>query len=232
MATAPDTDELLAKTHLFAGLPRPALSAVAGAMRGEAFTAGQTVFSRSEPGASLYLMTSGRARLSVTTPDGRELTLRMAETGDIFGEIAVLDDGARTADATALTDVTVATLTAKRLAQLMDDHPVVVRTALKFVCSRLRDTTTQLEEIALYPIERRVARFLLSAVALGGHDPAATDVSLDLKMNQTELALLLGASRPKVNVSLGALTEAGAITRKGDLIVCHTAALRAFAGME
>ena len=51
-------------------------------------------------------------------------------------------------------------------------------------------------------------------------------------MNQSELALLLGASRPKVNVALGALAQAKAITRKGDTIVCHPAALLAFAGME
>ncbi len=232
MPPSEDATALLASTELFAGLPKAALAAIGAALRTERFTPGQVVFSRNEPGASLYLVTSGRVRLSVTTPDGRELTFRIAETGAIMGEIAALDEGPRTATATAVTDVTAQSLTAARLDEVMAAHPAVVRTALRFVCGRLRETTTQLEEIALYPIERRVARFLLSALAFGRHDLAAADVTLDLKMNQSELAMLLGASRPKVNVSLGALSQAGAITRKGDIIVCHLAALREFAGAD
>ena len=113
-----------------------------------------------------------------------------------------------------------------------DQHPAMARAALRFVCGRLRDTSTQLEEIALYPIERRVARFLVSALQLGKHDTSVADVPLELGMSQTELALLLGASRPKVNVALGALAQAKAITRKGETIVCHPAVLLAYARVE
>lgn len=232
MTSATEIAELLGRTALFGGLGRPVLAALAGAMRAESFTAGQVMFSRKEPGASLYLVTSGRVRLSVVSGDGRELTFRYAEAGDVLGEIAALDDGPRSADAVAVNGVTAQALTGARLTQLMDDHPAMLRAALTFVCARLRETSTQLEEIALYPIERRVARFLVSALQLGGHDLTASDVALDLKMNQTEMALLLGASRPKVNVALGALAQSKAITRKGDLIVCHPAALKTFAGME
>lgn len=230
MSTGPQIVELLGRTALFGGLPEATLAAIAGAMRPETFTSGQTMFSRNEDGAGLYLVTSGRVKLSVVSQDGRELTLRLAEPGDIIGEIAALDAGPRTADAVAAGKVTAQLLSPADLSRLMDSHPGIARSALRLVCSRLRDTTTQLEEIALYPIERRVARFLLSALHLGGHDIEATGVPLDLKMNQTELALLLGASRPKVNVALGALEKAKAITRKGEAIVCHPPALRAFAG--
>lgn len=231
MTTSVDIADLLGRTTLFGGLPRAVLQAIAGAMRAEAFTAGQIIFSRHEQGAGLYLITSGRVRLSVTSPEGRELTLRNVEAGEIMGEIAALDEAPRTADAIAVGKVAAQALSTAELSRLMDAHPTLVRLALKFVCARLRDTTTQLEEIALYPIERRVARFLVSALHLGGHDLAADAVPLDLKMSQTELAQLLGASRPKVNVALGALAQAKAITRKGETIVCHPAALVAFAGM-
>lgn len=76
-----------------------------------------------------------------------------------------------------------------------------------------------------------------TAMAGGGHfgrGPGAERCGdeVDLKMSQGELALLLGASRPKVNVALGVLAKAMAITRKGKEILCHPAALCAFAGME
>ena len=232
MATRSAVSDWLGKAELFAGLSREVLAAIADAMRQEAYTAGQTIFSRSEPGANLYLITDGRVRISVSSIDGRELTFRYVEAGDVMGEIAAIDQGPRTADALAVTDVAAHVLSAAQLKRLMDVHPQIARPALNFVCARLRDTTTQLEEIALYPIERRVARFLVSALMIAGRDMSAADVPLDLKMNQSELALLLGASRPKVNVALGALSQAGAITRTGDAIICHPAALKAFAGMD
>ena len=232
MTSAAEIADMLGRTALFRGLGRQVLSALAGAMRAESFTPGQVIFSRNEPGASLYLVTSGRVRLSVISGDGRELTFRYAEAGDIMGEIAAIDDGPRTADAVAVNGATAQTMSGAQLNQIMEQHTEIVRTALMFVCARLRETSTQLEEIALYPIERRVARFLVSALQLGGHDLTGGDVHLDLKMNQTEMALLLGASRPKVNVALGALAQSKAITRKGDLIICHPTPLKAFAGMD
>ena len=230
MSSGIDIVAFLGGTALFGGLSHATLTAIAGAMRPEKFTAGQTMFSRNQDGAGLYLITAGRVKLSVMSHDGREVTLRLAEPGDIIGEIAALDAGPRTADAVAASNVGAHLLSPADLSRLMDAHPAIARSALKLVCSRLRDTTTQLEEIALYPIERRVARFLLSALHLGGNDMQAADVPLDLKMNQTELAMLLGASRPKVNVALGALEKAKVISRKGEAIVCHPAALRTFAG--
>ncbi len=232
MTSEADVAGLLERTGLFSGLPKAAIGEIAAGMRAESYTAGQVIFSRREPGTSLYLISSGRVRLSIETAEGRELTYRNCETGEIMGEIAALDGGPRTADAVAVTPVTAHALTAQRLSEIMERHPAIARTALRFVCTRLRDTATQLSEIALYPIERRVARFLVSALQLGGHDLNAADVPIDLKMSQSELALLLGASRPKVNVALGALGQAKAITRKGDAIVCHPAALIAFAGQD
>ena len=232
MTTGTDIVELLGRTAIFGGLQRSVLAAIAAAMRTESYEPGQVIFSRAEAGASLYLVTEGRVRLSVTSAEGRELTFRFAEAGDVMGEIAALDEGPRSADAVAVTRVGAYALGAMALTQLLDQHPAMVRTALKFVCARLRDTSTQLEEIALYPIERRVARFLVSALHLGRHDLGAPSVALELGMSQTELALLLGASRPKVNVALGALAQAKAITRKGDAIVCHPAVLVPYANAE
>lgn len=232
MAIETHIAELLGRTDLFIAVPRQVLGAIVEAMRPEDFTPGQMIFSRDEPGAGLYLIVSGRVKLSVASTDGRELMLRFAEPGQIIGEIATIDGGTRTADAVAAGRVGAYVLGGAEFNRLLDAHPIIARAALKLVCSRLRDTTSQIEEIALYPIERRVGRFLLSALELGGHDVSTAEVALDLKMNQTELAMLLGASRPKVNVALGALEKAGAITRKGDAIVCRVAALRNYCGGE
>lgn len=232
MSSAPDVIRLLAGTQLFGTLTDLERQEIADAMREERYEAGQTIFSRDEQGSGLYLIADGRVRLSVLNVDGRELTFRFAERGDVMGEIAALDAAPRTADALAVTTVRAHMLSQARLSQIMDQRSAVALAAVRFLCARLRDTSTQLEEIALHPIERRVARFLVSALRLAQMDLTRSDVPIDLKMTQAEMALLLGASRPKVNVALGALENDGAITRTGEKLVCHPPVLLRVAGFD
>ena len=78
--------------------------------------------------------------------------------------------------------------------------------------------------IALYPVEVRLARFLLIALK-GQSSQGGKRIPLELGFSQGELAQLLGASRPKVNLALGFLEEAGAIGRTPDRLFCDPAIL-------
>ena len=150
--------------------------------------------------------------------------MRHAVRGDVIGEIAVLDGRARSADASALTAVTSFMLFRADFHALMRDFPALSTRLIEFLCARLRSTTDQLEAIALHPIEARLARFLL--VALGGRkaEPGKR-VPLELGFSQSELAQLLGASRPKVNGALSLLEDLGAVKRTADRLFCDPALL-------
>jgi CRP/FNR family cyclic AMP-dependent transcriptional regulator len=210
---------LLARTHLFRGLASTDLSACAAAFRPAHFAKNETLFSRGETGNRLYLIADGRVRIALVTDEGRELSFRHATTGDLVGEIAALDGEPRSADASALSAVRAFSLERVALTDLCTSHPAVLTALVRYLCRRIRDTSSQLEAIALYPIEIRLARFLL--VALGGRKAeSGKRVPLDLGFSQTELAQLLGASRPKVNAALGWLEENDAIKRTIDRIFC------------
>jgi len=232
MTGEPELTRRLKATSLFSGLGDADIAQLSRAMRTVEFRHGEMIFSREDEGRHLYLVLDGRVRLSVLNADARELTFRFAEAGDVLGEIAALDGGPRTADAIAMGKVRAAVLNDATLTQMLDTKPGIARAAIRALCARLRDTSDQLEVIALYPIEGRVARFLLSALRLSGADLGARSVPLALDNSQSEIALLLGASRPKVNVALGALEKSGAISRKGEGIICHPAELAAMAGMD
>lgn len=213
MGSKDNVVELLSQTRLFGALPVPDLEAIADEMREAAFTNSQVIFARGDEGREIYLVASGRVRLSVLTAEGRELSFAHAEQGQIFGEIAVLDDGERTADATAVTKVKAYTLSRSALKKLIDTRPELRESVVKFLCSRLREADQQLEGIALYPIEIRLARFFLAAARQKEEDDLAETVVLNLPISQSELALLIGASRPKVNAALALLEDQGAIKR-------------------
>jgi len=232
MAQSPDIPALLAGTALFGALSDDQRARVASRMRPVSYPSGLQIFGRGDPGDGILLVLSGRVRLSVVTAEGRELALLNAARGEIIGEIAALDGGTRTTDARAVGPVEAMWLGRDELSRLLASDPSLSAAAITFLCARLRSTNEVLESIALHPIEVRLARFLLSAVRLRGATPVKGKAAIDLGMSQTELALLIGASRPKVNTALQMLEASGTIERKGDAIQCDVAELARIAGEE
>ncbi len=214
----------LARTDLFKELSHAELAACAAAFRKIEFEKGKMLFARGDIGHSVYLIAEGCVRLAVVSETGRELSFRLAAAGDLFGEIAALDGGPRTADATALTPVIAYALDHRTLHQLIRAYAPIGAAMVKFLCRRLRETSGQLEAIALFSLEVRLARFLLHALP-SQQDAAGKRVPLELGFSQSELARLLGASRPKVNAALGVLEFAGAIRRTLDRLFCDPAML-------
>jgi CRP/FNR family transcriptional regulator, cyclic AMP receptor protein len=224
--------ESLGKSALFGSLSEPDRAAIAGRMRRVQFEADQMIFSRGDPGREIYLVLEGKIRLSILSSDGRELSFAHAGPGSIFGEIATLDGGERTAGATAITRVTAMALPQRAMQELIDNNPKVAGAAIRFLCTRLRETDQRLEAIALHRIEVRLARLLLSAVRLQSPNATGEEVPLDLGMSQGELALLIGASRPKVNIALTMLQDMGAISRTGSKLLCNMEVLQEIADAE
>jgi DNA-binding IclR family transcriptional regulator len=83
-----------------------------------------------------------------------------------------------------------------------------------------------MESIALYDLRSRVARFLLFALREEQGSEGAGRVRLRMVLNQSELALLLGASRPKVNQVLQSMLAEGVLERDGETLICDVAQLQ------
>ncbi|HEY7089463.1 MAG TPA: Crp/Fnr family transcriptional regulator [Tepidisphaeraceae bacterium] len=222
---------LLATTDLFKALAADDLAACAAKFRVIRFAKGQLLFGRGDTGTHLYLVAEGQVRLAIATSEGRELSFQIAAVGDLIGEIAVLDGGPRSAEATALTAVTTYALERNAFRELWSGHPSISSAVISFLCWRLRDASDRLEAIALYPMEVRLARFLLLALA-GRQVSPGRRVPLELGFTQGELAMLLGASRPKINLALGMLETAGAIGRTSDRLFCDPAKLASIAQLD
>lgn len=224
--------DLLGRTALFGSLAEQDRTAIVARMRRVQFQPDQMIFSRGDPGRDIYLVLEGRIRLSVLSSEGRELSFDHAGPGHVFGEIATLDGGERTAGATAISRVQAMSLPREVMMELIERNPKVAVAAIRFLCQRLRDTDQRLEAIALHRIEVRLARLLLSVLKLQAVVPKDGQAKLDLGMSQSEVGLLIGASRPKVNIALTALEDMGAITRSGSAYICDIETLKSVADAE
>jgi CRP/FNR family transcriptional regulator, cyclic AMP receptor protein len=233
MADQVTIEQALRGSALFKGLQPAAYAEIARAARGVSFGAGEMIFGRGDKGQEAFVMLTGRVRLSVLSMDGRELSFSHASTGDVFGEIAAFDGGIRTADATAITEVEAVTLSHTVLGRLIATSPTFAQNAIASLCAKFRQADLQLENVALHAIEVRLARFIIGLIRQQKpSELSRSQLQIKLDMSQSELALLIGASRPKVNSALALLESDGAIARRGDLIDCNIAQLKEIAAME
>src|ERR1700680_680739 len=131
----PAIADMLGKSQLFGPLSDADRSTIAGRMRRVEFTPDQMIFSRGDPGRDIYLVMEGRIRLSILSSEGRELSFAHAGPATIFGKIATLDGGERTAGATAISRVKAMALPQKALLDLIEGNAKLATAAIRFLCA-------------------------------------------------------------------------------------------------
>ncbi|MFT7057511.1 MAG: CRP-like cAMP-binding protein [Pseudorhodobacter sp.] len=212
--------------RLFEGLEDRILTQISEAAQWREWPAGMVLFQRGDAGDYLVALVSGRVRMAISTALGRELVLRHVEAGDIMGEVALFDDAPRSADAVALVATEAFILTKRDFDTIAAREPDLRVAIIHYLCRMVRDTTDQLEGIALYNLEARLARFLLFTLRQIHGDDLPPNPLLRLEINQSDIAAVLGATRPKVNRALQSLRDLGAVLRDGDVMECDVAKLR------
>ncbi len=178
------------------GLSPDSLERVASLAVQRSFRSGAVVFSPGDPGDALYAIVSGRIRISAGAADGKELFLNIMEPGDSFGEIALLDGGARTASATATAPTELLSIRREHFTALLAREPGVALELLRLCGERLRWTSGQVEDTWLLDAPARLAKRLLSLAELHGKRAGN---SVRLQISQEDLASFLGVSRQVVN---------------------------------
>jgi len=217
---------------IFEGFGKETIDEVASIATYRKWPAGAVIFQRGDEGAYLIALVSGRIKLSLLTPQGKELSLRQLEPGAVLGEMAILDGQPRSADATAAVATEGYVIAKRDFLDLLARNPSAALATIHYLCTKLRETTEQLETIALYDLDARVARFFLSTLRSIHGEDLPESANLQLPLSQTEIAGILGASRPKINRSILALEEAGAIRRSDGIVHCHIGRLQGIAEPE
>ena len=118
---AADKERLLARHFLFAGLEADLLRRLAELSETMTLARGDVLFFQGDEGDALYGIFDGSIRISLTSPDGKEFTINLMESGDVFGEIALLDGLSRTADARAGRDSRLMRIPRRAFLDLMDN---------------------------------------------------------------------------------------------------------------
>jgi CRP/FNR family cyclic AMP-dependent transcriptional regulator len=162
------------------------------------FAAGETIFELGSPGHSMMAVVTGTVRITARSARGTEIMLAVLSQGEIVGEIALLDGGERTADATALTDCELVVLERRVVLPFLEQHPKACLKLLEVLAQRLRHTDEWITEIALAQIAARLAKVLLGT-AISQDRRSGDSRVLSVTLTQRELGSMIGASRESVN---------------------------------
>lgn len=192
-----DVHSALRDCLLFRPLDPETRAEIAGRARRRSFRRGDTVFRTGDAGHALMAILAGTVRISFLTAAGREVVLADLGPGDIFGEIAVLDGGERSADAQVLTDCEILELPRGEVLSLLAQRPQACLDLLALVCRRVRLSDQRMADIAFLDIPARIAKALIAR-----SPPSLPSGEVRIAMSQAELAAMVGATREAVNRQL------------------------------
>jgi CRP/FNR family transcriptional regulator, cyclic AMP receptor protein len=200
-----DRLSLLRDHPLFRDLPPAVLDHLGSYMKTRKVARGTAIFAKGDAGTGLMGVLAGTVRVSVASTEGKDIVLNMFHGGDVFGEIALLDGRPRTADAVAMTDCELVIIERRDFIPFLRDQPDVMLKFIEILCSRLRRTSEQVQEVTFLNLPTRLARALLE---LTGASEAGAGQGR-LAITQRELSQLIGRSRESTNKQLRAWEKRG-----------------------
>jgi CRP/FNR family cyclic AMP-dependent transcriptional regulator len=216
--TPPDKLALLRNHPLFGPLPPRVIEHLGSYMRKRTLARGETIFCKGDPGSGLMGVVSGAVKITVPSADGRDIVLRIIHPGEIFGEIALLDGQPRTADATAMTDCELIVIERRDFVPFLRSQPDLMMQIVEILCSRLRLTTEQVQDVTFLDLPTRLAKALLRLAR--ENEVAAANGKLTI--TQRELSQVIGRSRESTNKQLRIWAKQGWVRlQRGAVTVLH-----------
>ncbi|MFO0988436.1 MAG: Crp/Fnr family transcriptional regulator [Alphaproteobacteria bacterium] len=223
-----DRREIFAQHAFFRGLAEAAIDELVARSRIERCRRGKTIFRRASPGTAMMAVLRGSVKICTVSRNGKEAVLNVIGPGQVFGEIAVLDGGPRTADAVALVESDILVLDRRDFVPVVRAHPDLAQRLLEVLCGRLRKTSEQLEDAFFLDMPGRMAKALLAARTGDGAGGAAL-----VQLTQRELGEMIGTARESVNKLLHSWQEQGIVAlRRGAIAVRKPDALKRLAEGE
>ena len=218
----------LKQVPLCAQLADQELIAFSQDLRLREYSKGQTVFKQGDPGLTLSIILDGKVRVFRLTPSGLETTLTILGTGDLVGEFAAIDQQPRSASARAMGKCAMLQMGAETFLRHVREKPALAFGLMQVLVTKLRWTAAYAETIARYDAAGRLLHtLLLFNERFGEEQKPGQRYLLDLGLNQTDLASLVGVRREWVNRILQYWSKTKLIEYEaGKLIILDLARVR------
>lgn len=173
-----------------------------------------------DEGQVLYIIRSGRVKISRINFSGEEVILAILGATDFFGELSIIDEGPRSATVTSLEEVELLSIRRQDILELMTLHPQIAISLLKLMAVRLRKTDAQLVSLSTLDARGRVISTIVGLCKDHG-ETEGDSIRLTSLPLQRDLASMAGTSRETMSRLLARLEQDGWLTKDGSDLLVH-----------
>ncbi|GAA4331694.1 hypothetical protein GCM10023165_05940 [Variovorax defluvii] len=207
----------LRRVSLLEGLSDNRLDQLAQQCVWHSVEAGKPLMLRAESHGEVFLLVSGRARVTTYSANGRQVTFRDCDAGEHFGDIAAIDGGPRSADVITLEPSVVASLDRAAFLALLREEPRVAERVMQRLAALVRQLSERVIDLSTLGVQNRLHAELLRLARSAGL--AGNQARLDPAPRHAELASQISTNREQVTRELNSLVRSGVLRKDGRALV-------------
>jgi len=192
------------------------------------FERNRVIFAVGDPPDAIFLIESGRVKVSLLSDKGEEKIVGICRKGEVVGEVCLCNRGPRENQAVALGAVDVTSFRVDVLLRVLKGKPEIVFNLLMVFCERIHNYQQQLASLAFYDVRGRLAREMLRLSELPEGQPKRCLFELPVRLTHQELADLVSTTRDNVTRIMNEFRKEGLVDYGRERIVVFPDRLEAY----
>lgn len=198
---------------VFTGLPPDTLTRIQSRCSWRRYEPHEPIIEYLDASNDVFFMSTGEARVSIYSIDGKVVTFCDIGPGEMFGELAAIDGGSRSTSIEARTNCLIASMSAATFRELLMSEPVVAQAVLRYFATKIRELTTRVYELSALAVSNRIRSEVLRFARLAPGQGRMAQI--DAAPTHAEIAARTGTHREAVTRELNRLSRLGIIEQRG-----------------
>jgi CRP/FNR family cyclic AMP-dependent transcriptional regulator len=215
------------KFTLFAELDERELASIAAVAKTRRYAKDDAVFHADEIGDVFYLIREGQVKVTMISPEGKEIILSILAAGDFFGEMALFDNEPRSATVIAIEPLEVVSIWRSDFLHILSENFSITQKVLGELSKRLRNASNRIESLATMDVYGRLARFFLDLARQSGKVLDNEYIAV-IRPTHQAIANMIGTSRETVSRLIHDLMKQNLLLSEGKTIYLRKTALDQF----
>jgi CRP/FNR family transcriptional regulator len=204
--------------RLFCNLPPAAVQRLAAITSASSYPKGATLFVEGQPPRGVFILCSGRVKLSTSSADGRTLIMRISDAGEVLGLPATVTGKPYELTADVIEPTQANFISRQDFLNFLREHGEVGLRVAQQLGETYHSAIAEMRTIGLsHSVAEKLARFLLDLTA--EHDDSKGEVKLTLTLTHEEIAQMIGASRETVTRLFGDFKKKQLLQVKGSTLI-------------
>ena len=206
--------QLLSRIEFFSELDEPQLGRIAEVAQFLSVPKDKIIFNAGDQADAVFVVASGKVKIVVTTPDGKELILAMLGAGQVFGEMALLESGPRSASVITETAVELLAINRADFQRILASEQSISHRLLAILSQRLRRANSKMQSLAYIDVAGRLARYFMDLAKDHGQRLGNGWVVVR-RPTHADIANSIGTSRETVSRLINEFEEGFGMVNKG-----------------